>query len=84
MGLHVFKKDVGKVAVLLHRIDCSSHRCSGWCCGHAATCSILLNGEDQQSKDGNKENTDDYVASLQLHFSDNASLVLSTFLLSYI
>jgi len=43
-----------------------------------------LDGEDQQSKDGNKQNANDYVASLQLHFSDNASLVLSTFLLSYI
>lgn len=84
MGLHVFKKDVGKVAVLLDRIDCSRYYRSWRCCGYAATSSILLDGEDQQSKDGNKQNANDYVASLQLHFSDNASLVLSTFLLSYI
>src|SRR3989442_6500377 len=80
MGLHVFKKDVGKVAVLLDRIDCSRYYRSWRCCGHAATFSILLGGEDQQSKDGHKENTDDYVASLQPHFSDKASPILSTFL----
>ncbi len=84
MGLHVFKKDVGKVAVLLDRIDCSRYRRSWRCCGHATTSSILLDGEDQQSKYGNKENADDYVASLQLHFSDKASIAPSTFLLRYI